>query len=248
MIVLVDCVLGLPEAVFPKEKSIRDLFRQASFHLEHCHLPAGRTRAADYFKMLLAGVKMGVSISNDQFPRRTSERIARSNSVFQIHPFQKNIQSGTYRIWGDLGQKVNATKGTITADMLHIWPQDLANLKAPRVSKKHRAISIAEGYPTYYWKNLFNSASREPKQLAELATNTFAKYGRRIICENWDLVAEKPDLADAAVLAMSAWILDQGGWFSKKWPSFFRDEPEIGLILKSEGWIAGVIPPGCSKD
>lgn len=170
-IIAVDSVLGLPHKVFPKNKTLRDLFKQA-LDFEFNKKAYGMETAFQFFQTFLK--------SKNEFPTRICEQLAKANSVFQKHPFQKNIGCGTFRIWKELGQNLN---------WFHLYPQD------GELSKLRSKPIIMEGYPSLIWKNLIQSNTRK--------TEVLLKYLKqnKIRILNPDIDA---DTADAIVLSLAA--------------------------------------------
>ncbi len=107
--VLVDAVLGLPAAITAQIQrsgaSLAGWFEQARVHHERRLglglLARGRDPAEDFFAALLK--RAGVS----GVPTRECERLSGANSVFIPRPYQKNVQTGTYRIWVELGAAIH---------------------------------------------------------------------------------------------------------------------------------------------
>ena len=170
-IIAIDSVLGLPVSTFPKNKSIRDLFKDAAQY-QFNDKKFGMETAYQFFQKFLN--------KRSDHPKRICEELAQANSVFQKHPFQKNIGCGSFRIWKELG---------VDSDWFHLWPHDddYKNLKSKPV--------LIEGYPSHVWKNLLKSPNRKTDLLMQyLRKNSFS-----INQKNLD-----PDSADAVVLALAA--------------------------------------------
>lgn len=131
--IVIDCVLGLP-----KELGIS--WRQAL--PETLNYPGfGRKPAQEYFRHLAQG----------KFYQRKIEVLLKANSVFQEHPFQKNIQTGTFRFWKEMAQ-----------DPDWFFAAGLSG-----EIKKNR-VPVFEGYPSYSWKKLFKTFHREPQSLGKI--------------------------------------------------------------------------------
>ena len=84
IVVCLDCVLGLPQELNISWRQALDLIKSNEGY--------GREPARKFFLKLGEG----------QILRRTVEIICSANSVFSERPFQKNIQTGTYRMWKDI--------------------------------------------------------------------------------------------------------------------------------------------------
>lgn len=203
--IAVDCALGLPEEVFPRGQTLFDLFRDANTY-KYEGRAHGRKTADHFFKRFLEGT--------DQFPRRQCEVMAKANSIFQLQPFQKNIGCGTFRIWKELGSKNK---------WFHLWPIERLSLVFP---------TIFEGYPTLVWKKIFGLKKRSPRDLIEAAEK---KIGMEIAVSEAtrELLIKDPNYADAAVLALGAYYLDQA--------EELTDTLDIPARTK-EGWIMGLKP------
>ncbi len=170
-IIAVDSVLGLPHKVFPKNKSMRDLFKQA-LDFEFNNKAFGMETAYQFFLTFLK--------NKNEFPTRVCEQLAKANSVFQKHPFQKNIGCGTFRIWKELGQNT---------DWFHLYPQDekFGELKSKPI--------IIEGYPSLVWKNLLQAKYRKTEVLLKHLKKS------KIKISSPDIDA---DTADAIALSLAA--------------------------------------------
>lgn len=166
--ILMDCVLGLPQDVYTNQKSFRDFLLLALKHQGY-----GRSPAQTFFKKLRG---------NKPILNRTAETLAKANSVFVEHPFQKNIQTGTFRLWKELGT-------------------DLQNFYIPYMEpKKSNAYRIYEGYPSLSWKVLFGTSYREPKKFLLHVKKFF--HNLHIDIHSKRLIKKDPNLADAATLAL----------------------------------------------
>lgn len=166
--ILMDCVLGLPQDIYTNQKSFRDFL-----HLALKYDGYGRVPAQHFFR----------KIRQDQpILSRKAETLAKANSVFIEHPFQKNIQTGTFRLWKELGS-------------------DLENFYIPYMEpKKSKAYKIYEGYPSLSWKLLFGTSYREPKKFLTHSKKVF--HNLHIDIHSKKLINKDPNLADAAVLAL----------------------------------------------
>jgi len=166
ILVCVDCVLGLPEEITVG-------WREALARIENFH-GYGRSVAKDFFFQLGQG----------QTPRRKIETACGANSVFQERPYQKNIQTGTYRIWKDI---------SLNADHFIV--------PALETNSGEKRIKLFEGYPSLSWRLLLKSSKRDFKNLPQLLDS------QRIEID-WSLelqrqVAIDPNLSDALLLALT---------------------------------------------
>ncbi len=187
VIICVDCVLGLPKRLKLTWRNALKLLKKFDGY--------GMQVARNYFR----------EIGKGKVLRRGIEISCNANSVFKEKPFQKNIQTGTYRIWKDISVSE-------------------ADFFAPALEKHQRPaqIKIFEGYPSLSWRILFNSPTRQPRELSK-----FIKIQKTPIIwteEHQEKVNHDPNYADAFVLAMTM----------KK----FRT---AALLTKAdtEGWILG---------
>lgn len=166
----VDAVFGLPMGL--KAPSPRELFVSASQHEGY-----GLKAAAGFFKTLAPQI---------DYPVRRCESLAKANSVFRTHPYQKNIQCGTYRIWRDLG--------------LH--GSDWVHLRYFEKKKPTRPI-LYEAYPSLMWKQLLQLQTRDRTKLEA----SLKKFDVEIPKDDLQLMIENADHADAAMLALGGFFL-----------------------------------------
>lgn len=238
IVTLVDCVLGLPSPMRRHGESIRDLLSLATSFNDQTTIPMGRKRAAAFFHQLLQKSNFQ-GAPGERWPLRHCERLTASNSVFQEHPFQKNVQSGTYRIWCDLGYSLDSRP----AGQPRLWPHDYHDSddgKIPGIASPE--MVIAEGYPSLYWKKLFDLRSRQPASLRPVVNRTMEQYKVTVESADWELIKSDPDLADAVVLGLAAFVLDTRGLFLKALNAtdLTSASVEPGMFEASfEGWIAG---------
>lgn len=206
--VLVDCVFGLPwqswREAGERPGDVRALIRTCAFEQAY-----GRNASAAFF---------GRWNATTTFHRRECERVAGSNSLFQLQPAQKNIQTGTYRIWRDL-----AASGD--EDLFSFWPFDALG--------SGRAW-VFEGYPSFYWKNLFGCRSRSAAGLKKVFA-TVRGEGIPLRIKGKAAMSRNPDLADAGVLALAGLMLQRRERLFQPFESFPLFAP-----ARAEGWIAGV--------
>jgi hypothetical protein len=236
IVTLVDCVLGLPSPMRRHSESIRDLFSLATAFNDQTTIPMGRKRAAAFFHQLLCESNFQ-GAPGERWPLRHCERLTASNSVFQEHPFQKNVQSGTYRIWCDLGSLCHSDCHP------RLWPHDYhesSDGKIPGIGFPE--MIIAEGYPSLYWKKLFDLRSRQPASLRPAVNRTMERYKLTVESADWELIESDPDLADAVVLGLAAFVLDSRGLFLKAVNATDLTSASVKPDMfeaSYEGWIAG---------
>lgn len=191
--VVVDCVLGLPKDVKPRfREGLRRSLRTSGY---------GRPPARLFFESFECG---------EDLPRRQVEIQQRANSVFQTHPFQKNIQTGTFRIWKELASEPE----------WYCLPY-LDGQFSPGLTP------IFEGYPSLAWRKLLQVKSRQPEKLGALMKKHFPKI--RMEREDQKKIERDPNLADAAVLALAGSV-----WLERR-PFFWPPRS----VAKYEGWILG---------
>ena len=133
ILIVVDAVLGLPQTC---KKTINQVLSKAE-HYHYENKAYGAKTAYNFFNSFR---------TENEKPERSVEILTKANSVFNLHPFQKNIGCGTYRILKDL-----ATDTT----WYRIWSQQT-------ITKKTKVV-IAEGYPSYYWKSWLKNTQRQNK-------------------------------------------------------------------------------------
>lgn len=166
LLICADCVLGLP-------KSLSINWRQALTHIENFE-GYGRNPASRYFKFLAKGKE----------PRRAIEIACGANSVFKEKPFQKNIQTGTYRFWKDISKNKSDFYAPTLENQFH--PQQL---------------KVFEGYPSLSWKLLFSVKKRRPQDLRKLLKKRFPAI--KFQMQHLRMVEKDPNLADALLLALT---------------------------------------------
>jgi hypothetical protein len=198
--ILVDSVLGLPLEDTINDQ-IKKIFKTASdFSFNNKRF--GAEVAYQFFNSLLINKK------SKNYPQRKIEIITKANSIFKLKPFQRNIGCGTFRVWKDLAKNTN---------WYNIWPVNKLD--------KNKCI-IAEGYPSYYWKNLVLAKRGDSKALLKfIETNLKVKVN---FGDNKDF--KTIDHMDSCILSLKAALASE--------KDFYLDESQ--KILKKEGWIFGV--------
>jgi hypothetical protein len=162
--VALDCVLGLPRCL---PVDLRSAIQQT------LEVPGyGRKPASQFFS----------KIGEDSIPTREIEILARANSVFRERPFQKNIQTGTFRFWKDLAKD----------PVWYCFP-DVEN----RIPKR---IPLYEAYPSYSWRKLLGAPKRDPLHLDQWMQKVKMPYQ---LPKDWKKrISKDPNLADALVIAL----------------------------------------------
>jgi hypothetical protein len=227
--VLADAVFGLPAhawpAAEPGSETLRALFAKAATDTRS-RKGYGLKPAATFFSEVLrdsvqASPTAGSRFKNSEslavpYPVRDCEILAKANSVFRTHPFQKNIQCGTYRFWRDLG--------TYGSDWIH-----LRYFERAKEFRRDRPI-LFEAYPSLIWREALGLQTRDRTKLSS-ALHAFGDVD--ISATAVDLMVKDSDHADACILALG------GYWLAKK--SLLIDgctsnDPK----LAREGWIVGL--------
>ncbi len=217
--ILADCVFGLPHKVVEEITTPNtlnfpwELFQRAQLHTLGDSL-YGRAVSESFFANLLP--------KSSAIPKRFCEQLSGSNSVFVTRPYQKNIQTGTYRIWRDLAC-------SDSKPWLNIWPFNSKDNFQPDFPW------IFEGYPSLLWRELFDIPTRNSSLLLKkLKAPSF----RRLFCfDSYRFLNTDPDLCDAVVLALAGAILQKEKALFTPFPGFWSSPH-----LNSEGWICGLKP------
>lgn len=231
--ILADCVFGLSEKVWPGPpgaETLRSLFARAALSKDYGLKPAAR-----FFDEILAEQKIEKSL----YPVRRCEMIANANSVFRTHPFQKNIQCGTYRIWRDLGIHGSAwlhlryfekaAEAQITAEKEN--EQAARSRQLNRIHSPTRPF-LFEAYPSLMWKRMLKLRSRDLTQFKAALELTFKD---RLEVDETHLaqMLRDPDHTDAAALALG------GAWLAER-NELIDGGPSRSKWLAKEGWIVGL--------
>lgn len=233
----VDCVLGLAHrAITPflerpftgapaqdallAARALRDRFAEAA-RFEHEGRRFGRQVAEAYFDRLASRAGL-----EGPPPRRVCEQLASANSVFVARPYQKNIQTGTFRIWREIGER--------DAEAFRLWPYEspsfAASTRRPRGPRDQRPW-LLEGYPSLLWKRLLGVPVRSPASLGHL----LQRAGWNLTATDAKLLARSPDLADAAVLASAGARLVAQGPAVRTW-----NKRDLQVSPAQEGWITAI--------
>jgi hypothetical protein len=216
VVLVVDAVLGLPHSVWQAlgSENLYALFDRASREGGEC--PYGRPPAERFFRQIL--LESGWS-EDAPLPQRQPEVLAGANSVFQTRPYQKNIQTGTHRIWVDLARDPRWRTEA------RIFPEG----GGPSLENGPLSNWILEGYPSLSWKRVLGSPVRNPQNFGALLKEFHPRV--KISEETLSRIQRSPDLADAAVLALAGAVAQlQGSLF-----------PNLSHAPQ-EGWILGLEP------
>ena len=165
LLICIDCVLGLPDQLKLTWRSQLKKLRKNNTY--------GRQAAIVFFR----------NIGKGQILRRKIEIANNANSVFTEKPYQKNIQTGTFRIWKDIS-----------------WNENDFFVPALEKRTSPGQIAIFEGYPSLSWRLLFKSTTRQPKKLSEFIKDK--KLAIQWNKKHQASVMKDANLADAFVLAL----------------------------------------------
>src|SRR5690606_15146623 len=104
-----------------------------------------------------------------------------ANSVFQSRPYQKNIQTGTYRIWKDL------TSGGPTR-WANIWPFETER------SELLDAPWIFEGFPSLLWREVLGLPTRDLSRLRSAVEDAWRRElrGEELRVPDWGAILRSP--------------------------------------------------------
>jgi hypothetical protein len=219
---LVDCVLGLPKEAWPSGsdpgiETLWKLFDQAARNIGE-RQGYGLKPAAGFFSSLLA--EAGFKAGHDPYPVRECEELANANSVFRTHPFQKNIQCGTYRIWRDLGSSSSSDGHWLNIRYF-----------SPASRLKHDAPWLFEAYPSLLWREVLGLKTRNLSLILETIESKLPELEIEKACR--ERISQDADAADAAVLAL-------GGLILQRRKLLFEGAPSSSRRLAVEGWIIGL--------
>lgn len=164
--ICIDCVLGIPQ-------NLPLTWRQAIAKTK-IYEGYGRKVSEKYFSDLGSGL----------IHKRQIEQKINANSMFQTHPFQKNIQTGTFRFWKEMA---------IDPDWFYV-----PSLTFEKTSSEK--IPVVEGYPSLSWKQIFHVNTRKPLDVLNLLKKYYPTF--KISATEKTLISKDPNLADALVLAL----------------------------------------------
>ncbi len=129
VLICVDALFSLPLAL---RISHAELLRQAKDY-SFKSKPYGAQTAFQFFNQFQG--------TEPVLHRRIDLRVG-AQSVFHLHPFQRNIGCGSYRILKDLAQETKWAS---------LWPLEAID---------HQLV-IAEGYPSHYWSTILDCSQRD---------------------------------------------------------------------------------------
>ncbi len=201
IIICLDCVIGLPKSLGLKwRKAVNSTLSEPGY---------GRETARIFFERILNKTKsiesslpsirpqsvkpLNYQVNQAAFPRRECEIRLKANSVFQSHPFQKNIQTGTFRLWKELAQSPN----DFYAPAVEPSPKQSRSKK----QGSDQPIPIFEGYPSHSWRIIFGVKARDPENLNKLMGTHFPKL--KWTKSHQTQVSRDSNLGDALVLALT---------------------------------------------
>jgi hypothetical protein len=135
----------------------------------------------------------------------------KAQSVFRPIPYQRNIQTGSFRIWTELSGSTG----------IGVWPWS-------RLENSKGSL-LAEAYPSWMARNLFGLKSRSPQEfLRWMKTNGTVRVSFKK--EVGQKLLDSTEATDSAILAMGSMILYEQS------PEAFKSTPR----KRREGWILGV--------
>lgn len=220
--ILADAVFGLPAGAWPAApagaQTLRGLFAKAARDSATRKGYGLKPAAAFFSEILRDSVQASPAVAQGAgpYPVRDCEILAKANSVFRTHPFQKNIQCGTYRFWRDLG--------TYGSEWIHLRYFEDAN------EFRHDRPLLFEAYPSLIWREALKLQTRDRTQLRE-ALKLFGDVD--ISASAVDLMVEDPDHADACILAL-------GGYWLAHQDKLVDGCASKDQKLAREGWIVGL--------
>jgi hypothetical protein len=220
--IVVDAVIGLPARCW-RGNGADDVW--ALLGRTHRVPGYGRAAAESFFHPFIPSSRSRADAAA-ALPRRACEIAADANSVLTTRPYQKNVQTGTFRIWKDLTRDA--------ARWVSLWPFEARRARP----------WLFEGYPSYVWTRVFGFARRSPARIRELAQRA-ATMGVRVNASRATLaaVAADADLADAVALAIGAACLQTSGRLVAPYRGFGRHLASARRAGRArEGWIMGVVP------
>jgi len=223
--VVVDAVLGLPESVGCED--MNELWEIVSRTQDYSGygLRVGKRFFSDLLddgnELLLQSSKRSLS----GFPLRECDRLAKANTVFSPRPFQRNVQTGTYRIWKDLSSQGRNR-------WFRWWPFE--NGGQPSDGE----VWLFEGYPGYMRRQFFR-AVRKDDDAAALATASLAPVlSIDVDSATIELFRRDRNVEDAALLVFGTLALMARGRLWEPWDGFSHS-----YAAGAEGWITGLVAP-----
>lgn len=158
-LVAVDCVLGLPQPVYgglsqsgwfqkgSAEQHLRGCFDRVYDYCNKLRLKKeaflGRKAAEIFFESMMRQAGFTEQAQrNDENLLRVCEKNLGAQSLFKARPYQRNIQTGSFRIWHDLGKMQSE------GEIFSILPFHSMHEK---YSSSSSVMLIAEAYPSIYW-------------------------------------------------------------------------------------------------
>lgn len=166
-VIAVDAVLGLPQMISVPWREALERARSTPGW--------GLNTAAAFFR----------EFSDDPNLTREIDRAVGAQSLFKTKPYQRNIQTGTFRVWKELGANPD-------------WFSVPHLGEAPQPGR----VPLYEGYPSLAWRLLLGCRTRAPGQLMD-------KLQTLENPPDWTpqlqaAVNQNPNLADALLLSLAA--------------------------------------------
>lgn len=220
---VLDCVLGLPAGTRWRGNVTAGASRSdrlwALLSLTRREPDWGRAAAERFFAGFLPK-EVSARREAARLPQRRCEILAGANSVFLTRPYQRNIQTGTFRLWKEL-----SSEGL----------ERCLNFGAFETARS--AIECApwvfEGYPSFFWRSRFGFARRESSSIRSVFEQLKRHSSQDVRVSRRELarLCKSPDLADAAILSLGALSLQASA------PRRWARAPRFRAL---EGWILGL--------
>lgn len=222
----VDCVLGLPEIVHASllkkgwfcgadiKSHLHECFRLAFEHsqcLSEQRKPfMGRQVAQTFFDDMKNAADIDGKTDDDDraFPRRLCEQRLGAQSLFRTKPYQRNIQTGSFRFWVELGRMIR------NGERFHVGP--FISEKASEQSLSP-GIHLLEVYPSLYWRSDWSLRKRDPLKLLNLLRQQENRIDLSDLFTNHNQLTNDHYDAIVSVLALfDRWQNQRSLFFAKK--------------------------------
>lgn len=175
-LVLIDAVLGLPQAAWARRASPGGRVGLARLAVDAAAFEHGGKRfGRPVAEAFLAGFDPGRVADH-----RAVDRLAGAWPVFRTRPFQRDVGTGSVRVWSDLAEGLEAWR---------LWPYD----------DPGPGPWLAEGWPSQAWRAL-GEGTRRPGAVVEVLRAAWPELV--LDPDDAEALRASPDQADAAVLAV----------------------------------------------
>lgn len=149
---------------------------------------------------------------------RRADRVSGALPVFRHTPFQRNVQTGTHRVWRDLGQAPQR--------WVQPWPLQRPDDPDPA------GPWLFEAWPTWGWRHLLDLRTRQPEALPDRLAARFPHL--TLVPGTAEVLAQRPDHADAAVAALVGHV-----HLTEPRKPLAPGLPDADWVHR-EGWILGL--------